>query len=241
MNAPIDARRFEDIRPDKAYNWINLIDNDFDTFIPIASRETKSAKSKGLERAIFKLMSNGIVSARDEWTTGFSELDVTRKVTTFSKVYTSEQVRWRKSNERRDAERKSAKDPKKKVLKEALRNFVSRDIKWTEELESHLENGDALVFDKSELVIGADRPFVALPTYYARIFTHRVYKQDQIFPIGHQWNNHAIGFSGLASSKPFQCLCVDKVPSFDLLEKHSSCRFIATKRADASPTSPIGP
>jgi predicted helicase len=46
-----------------------------------------------------------------------------------------------------------------------------------------------------------------------------VYQQDQIFPIGKRWDNRAIGFSGLASFKPFQCLAVDRVPSFDLLEK----------------------
>ncbi len=164
-------------------------------------------------------MSNGIVSARDEWTTGFSDVDVTKKVAAFCKLYTSEQVRWKNSIERQQAERTKAKPAKKKAIRDALRNFVSRKIKWTEELESHLDRGDPLAFKKSELVVGADRPFAAVPTYYARIITHRVYQQDQVFPIGKQWNNLAIGFSGAASAKPFQCLAVDRVPSFDLLEK----------------------
>ena len=211
--------KFDEIKPDKDYNWVNLTDNDFDTFIPIASKETKAAKTQVQERAIFKLMSNGIVSARDEWTTGFSDVDVAKKVAAFCKLYTSEQVRWKNSTERREAERKKTKAAKKKAIKETLRNFVSRDIKWTEELESHLDRDDPLTFKKSELVVGADRPFIAVPTYYARVITHRVYQQDQIFPIGKRWDNRAIGFSGAASVKPFQCLAVDRVPSFDLLEK----------------------
>jgi predicted helicase len=174
--------RFDDIKPDKSHNWINLTENDFSTFFPVSSKETKAAKTKGQERAIFKIMSNGIVSARDEWTTGFSEVDVANKVVAFCKVYTSEQVRWMNSTERRQAEREKAKARKRNAIKEALRNFVSREIKWTEELESHLDRGDRLTFKKSEMVIGADRPFVGVPTYYAKVITHRVYQQDHIIP-----------------------------------------------------------
>lgn len=101
----------------------------------------------------------------------------------------------------------------------ALRNFVSREIKWTEELENHLDKGTELKFSKAFLKVGADRPFIILATYFARVITHRVYQQDLIFPIGEEWNNTAIGFSGVASSKPFQTLAANTVPSFDLLEK----------------------
>ncbi len=46
LRTAISARQFEDLRPDKDHNWINLTDNDFDTFIPIASKETKAARAK---------------------------------------------------------------------------------------------------------------------------------------------------------------------------------------------------
>jgi predicted helicase len=64
--ARLAALQFDEVRPDAKQNWINQTDNDFDSFIPIASKETKAAKTPGQERAIFKLLSNGIVSARDE-------------------------------------------------------------------------------------------------------------------------------------------------------------------------------
>jgi predicted helicase len=48
---------FEQINPDKNYNWINLADTDFETLLPLANKETKLAKSQKNERAIFKLFS----------------------------------------------------------------------------------------------------------------------------------------------------------------------------------------
>ena len=55
---------FDNITPDKKYNWINLADNDFDSLIPIASKETKAGKSN---EAIFNLFSMGVATNRDEW------------------------------------------------------------------------------------------------------------------------------------------------------------------------------
>ena len=46
--------RFDEVQPDRTNNWINLTNNDFDSLIPLASKETKAAKTPGKERAIFK-------------------------------------------------------------------------------------------------------------------------------------------------------------------------------------------
>jgi predicted helicase len=114
-------------------------------------------------------------------TTGFSSHGVARKVKLFCQIYSVEQARWLTSSGRKEAK-------KKKERAIALRNFVSREIKWTEELEDHLGKGTELTFSKSFLKFGADRPFITLPTYFARVITHRVYQQDLIFPIGEEWN-----------------------------------------------------
>jgi predicted helicase len=46
---------------------VNLTSNDFETLMPLASKETKAAKTAGKERAIFKLFSLGTSTNRDEW------------------------------------------------------------------------------------------------------------------------------------------------------------------------------
>jgi len=66
-SAKFQTIKFEEITPDNHSNWINLSDNDFDTLIPIASKQTKATKKSFQESAIFKLFSLGVVTARDEW------------------------------------------------------------------------------------------------------------------------------------------------------------------------------
>lgn len=51
----LEERQFEEIKPDKQNSWINLVENDFSTLIPTASKETKLAKIASQDRAIFKL------------------------------------------------------------------------------------------------------------------------------------------------------------------------------------------
>jgi predicted helicase len=63
----LGAPAFRLIKSDAAGNWLGQTENDFETFIPIATKQTKTAKTKGQERVIFKLFSLGVVTARDEW------------------------------------------------------------------------------------------------------------------------------------------------------------------------------
>lgn len=154
--------------------------------------------------------------------TDFSAEQLSKKVKRFYKIYSSEQSRWLGV---------SASQPKdKKKRADALRKFVSREIKWTEELESHLDRGTVLQFDAACLrQATAYRPFVQCATYYAKVMTHRIYLQNRIFPISGDWNNLTFGFSGAASSKSFSTLGVNILPSFDLLEK---TQFVPLVRYD---------
>ncbi len=211
-SAKLAKLAFDEIRPDAKHNWINIAQNDFDSLIPLVTDQAKSASRPSLEKALFKLYSNGIVTARDEWTTDFSDAVLQAKVQRFCDIYSTEQQRWIA------AAGKFAKLDRKE-RKVTLRDFVSREIKWTEELEDHLDRGTKLAPDTNHIRSSAYRPFVKCITYFERVLTHRVYQQDRIFPIDANWANQAIGFSGLSSSKAFQCLAVEIVPSFDFLEK----------------------
>lgn len=202
---------FDLIKPDERGNWLNQTNNDFEDFIPIANKATKSAKILQ-EKAVFKVVSNGIVTARDEWMTDFSPISLSKKVAFFCEIFNSERQRWKNSD------LFATKEKGKRA--QVLRDFVSRDIKWTEELESHLDKDTEISFKNERLRTRTIyRPYVTNSTYYAKALTHRVYKQDSIFPISSNWHNIAIGFSGLSSSKSFSSLVVDALPSFDLLEK----------------------
>ncbi|MGI8504330.1 MAG: Eco57I restriction-modification methylase domain-containing protein [Hassallia sp.] len=71
---------FEHITPDKSNNWINIADPDFDSLLPLVDKDTKFAKSKANEKSVFKLYSNGVVTARDEWLYHWDATNLAEKI-----------------------------------------------------------------------------------------------------------------------------------------------------------------
>lgn len=72
-----------EITPDENCNWINLADTDFDTLLPLVSKEEKQGSAGRGERAILKLFANGVKSNRDEWVYDFSPDVLKQKVDFF--------------------------------------------------------------------------------------------------------------------------------------------------------------
>lgn len=192
-NTKLQNIDFQEIKPDKNANWINLTDNDFDNLIPLCSKDAKLGKGGN---AIFELFSNGIVTARDEWVYDFDKDNLTKKVKLFCEVFEKEKIRWQKSD-------KSQK----------INDFVDRSIKWTEELEGHLKKGSILEFDKKYIVSSLYRPFVKKSTYFSKILTHRIYQNDNIFPIQENKENKLICFVA-GSRLSFACIATNSLPNY---------------------------
>ena len=129
-NHPMSGIEFDEVQPDKAHNWLNLTSNDFETLIPLASKETKASKSAAKEQAVFKLFSLGFVTARDDWMLDFDVKTLRAKAKLFCDVFSREGDRWISEGR-----------PKK------IGSFVDRTIKWTSELEARLARESRLVFD----------------------------------------------------------------------------------------------
>jgi predicted helicase len=193
---------FDHIRPDKNHNWINLNENEWDDLLPVASKDVKFAKGKKDDKSIFKQFSNGVVTARDEWTYDFDDSSLGDKINYFYQLFENEKKRWNESD-----------------MQIPVNDFVDRKIKWTSELEAHLLKRSELKFDEKFFKSSVYRPFVKKRLYFDKIIVHRIYLQDEIFRIADEDDNVVICFSGLSSSKPFQCLAVNCIPSFDFLEK----------------------
>ncbi|NEQ39317.1 MAG: hypothetical protein F6K40_24920 [Okeania sp. SIO3I5] len=131
------------------------------------SKTVFPTKSKTDEAAIFKIFSVGIVTSRDEWLYDFDRQQLAKKVQFFCDFYEQEKVRWNKSNN-----------------KKVINDFVDRKIKWTSELEEHLLKNSSLEFNPDFIVTSTWRPFTKKYLYLAKIIVHRLYQQEQIFPIG---------------------------------------------------------
>ncbi len=191
----IENLSFEHIVPDEHGNWINMAHNDFDKLLPLATKETKLAKRKIEERAVFKLFSLRIATNRDEWVYDFDEEALVKKVRYFCKKYELEKERWNKSNK-----------------KEAVNDFVDRTIKWTSELEDHLKRGTFLSFQRKYIRDGNYRPFVKMKLYFDDVIIHRMYQQNVFFEAGdlHKQNTLICVNTG---NKNFNVLASNLVPN----------------------------
>ena len=187
-----------DITPDAKSNWLNQSDSDFDGLLSIANKQTKLRKASEAEQAIFELFSMGISTNRDDWVYDFDQAALTDKVEFFCGTYQAEMQRFRLERP----------DP------QSTRDWVTKSIKWTSELETHLVRGSQLAFASQNIVPGVYRPFVVQHCYYAPIITHRRYQMPQIFPHGEGKQNKLICFC--VNGKDFYALAVDKVANLHL-------------------------
>jgi predicted helicase len=185
---------FARILPDKNHNWLNLADNDFEQLLPLVNKETKLAKTQKEERAVFKLFSLGVVTARDEWVYDFNKPNLIEKVKFFCDFYQQEQARWNKSDK-----------------KLPINEFVDRTLKWTSELEAHLQKGSLLTLDRALVKESFYRPFIKKKFYFDRIIIHRIYQQYNIFRNHLSNENKVITTMGDSTGKPFFVLSINAI------------------------------
>lgn len=195
---PLHGMAMEEVTPDKASNWLNLTSNDFDELLPLASKGAKQGK-RG-EKAIFKLFSLGVVTARDEWVYGESSDEVETKVRHLIDAYNAERKRLELH-----------------VGDKHLSDKLDYGIKWTRAVKNDLRKQTAYAFDGSRIVRSLYRPFTNRPLYFSQNLNEMQYLQRELHPAGVP--APTIMISGAPASKPFQALATDFVPSYDSLEK----------------------
>jgi predicted helicase len=167
---------FEEIAPDERGNWINLTDNDFESLLPLCSKQVKLGRE---QEAIFKLFSNGVSTNRDEWVYDFSKKNLTKKMKFFMKEYNSEVSRWaefKKENKYEDIKEES--NP-------VIDTFVhDRNlIKWSKMIKrDKLRKGKRGKFDKNDIIKALYRPFCSRFLYYGYIPIDLKGEFPKIFP-----------------------------------------------------------
>ena len=122
----IEKLHFRVLHPDKAHNWLNLTDNDFEDLLPVCSKETKLDKEKSEEQTLFDLFSLGIVTARDAWVYDFDKNNLAKKVKFFISVYEKDRKAFSKLNAKK-REVFGSDDTK-------ISNHLGTEIKYTSEL-----------------------------------------------------------------------------------------------------------
>lgn len=205
----IDERLFDELKPDKKGNWVSVIENDFETFLPIASKDTKAVKIAGQERAIFRLYSLGISTNRDEWLYDMEPRQLEKKVRYLIEHY--------------DRVKRSAVD-------------FPDEVKWSETLKRRKHAGQSEPFSKRLFRRAAYRPFFAVSLYQSPLFIDRPGLSDTLFPPASK--NIAICFSDVGSRTDYCVLSIDGLADLhfgaavDAYQQVSRFRFVDGERVD---------
>ena len=201
-NNKLSDLEMERIHPDEKGNWLNITDNDFEDLLPLASKEVKGNKAGvGFDKAVFKLFSLGVKTNRDEWVHDFSEATLVQKIAFFYDYYEKEVMRWQESDKN-----------------QLTNDFVDRTIKWTAELENHMIKKSKLIFNPERIRKTLYRPYSKEFLYLDKIIIHRIYLFNEFLGIENIFKNKIISFSGIGSSKSFQCLASNGIIEHDTLE-----------------------
>ena len=194
-NHPMRGLDFDEVQPDKTANWINLTNNDFGTLLPLASKETKAAKSNRDVKAIFRKFSLGVVTARDEWVYDFDSLQVERKTRFLIDEYNAERVRLKGILRKR----------------EGLGDRLEYRIKWSRAVKNDLSRSVEYSFAKDFIQSALYRPFVKTHLYFQKQLNEMQYLQREFFGVNQK--NTAM-LLDLGGSKPFSAIGCDLLPDY---------------------------
>ncbi|WP_448044384.1 type ISP restriction/modification enzyme [Bradyrhizobium liaoningense] len=208
---PFSDRTFTEITSDEQGNWLTVPETQYSTFLPVASRETKAAKSKTQERAIFKTYSLGISTNRDEWLYDLDRAKLERKVKLLIKNYSA-------------------------PLSSSDDDGFPDDVKWSETLKRRKLSGAAERFDSGRMRQANYRPFYKTWLYQSDLFIDRPGQAETLFPPGH--DNIGICFSDKGSRTDPCVLATDGVAdlhfgaAIDGYQQVSLYSFVDDERVD---------
>jgi predicted helicase len=184
-------RTFEEVRPDKDYNWIKQADNDFEGLIAVANKRTKIQKI-GQERTIFRKFANSIKSNRDEWVYADTSGELSERIKYFASVFNAQLSR-------------SLSDP----------NNLDYSIKWSSGLKTRK---NPIVLNRKLIVPSMWRPFVTKQFYSEKDLSDRLTENHfEFFGRDLRGGVKAICLQGVPISKSFYTFAVDRPIDYHLV------------------------
>ena len=155
-------------------------------WLPIASKEGKAGKS---DEVIFGLYSLGVVTARDEWVSGYSENEVSRKVRYLIDAYHS-----------------------------AVENKTGDKlpIKWTRAVKKDLVKGIRYTYAGEKITEVVYRPFCSKWLYYDKNLNEMRYQTPLIYGEHGQRENISIYFTDAAGRSDFSTLATNAIGELHL-------------------------
>ena len=155
------------VQPDSRQTWLTEgLHPEFDTFIPMGSKEAKSKKDGG--EAIFRIYSAGVVTSRDNLVYSFDLPLLQERVRTFIEIYNTAVDRRRRH------------DPKTPI--ESFIDTTDPRIKWSHRVKQSLEKLELSSYEDHHFRTALYRPFCQQYLYFDHFWNERRYQQHRIFP-----------------------------------------------------------
>ena len=186
---------WENIIPDRKYTWLTEgLEGDFDTFLPMGTKEAKA----GRDKAIFKNYGRGVATCRDAWAYNFSRHELSQNIQRTIETYNEQLFKWSRLS-------------KKPPVDEFVLNDDTR-LYWSEGLKNCLRRQIALQYDDTLLRRSAYRPFTTMHLYFDQHLDERRYQMPSILPMAFtETDNRLIYITDRASEKPFMVLATNKI------------------------------
>ena len=186
---------------DAKYTWLTAgLHAEFETFIPMGSKEAKNAKDG---EAIFSLYSLGVATNRDVLAYAFDLNLLQKRVDSFIEIYNTTVDKKKRHNRATPVE-----------------DFIDTTdprIKWTHRVKQSLRKLDPSNYENTHFRKALYRPFCQQYLYFDHFWNERRYQQHRIFPTPEtESENRVICVSGIGSKKPFQSLMIDVIPDLHL-------------------------
>ncbi|MYB92713.1 N-6 DNA methylase [Candidatus Poribacteria bacterium] len=199
-NQHIGNIEWQELTPDRRHTWLTAnLHTDFDTFIPIGSKEAKAGKGKA-EGTLFKTYSLGVSTNRDAWVYNFNTASLTENIQRMIKFYNAQTLEWVGTKSKSGMN---------------LDDFVDSDpekISWSEGLKRKLKAGQLSEFAESKLRQSLYRPFTKTNLFFDRMVNERVYVFPSIFPTLETESENRILCVNMTPERPFACLMSDCIP-----------------------------
>ena len=189
---------WQDVTPDKHYDWIGQRSEAFAQFYPLGSAEAKAGRA---DNAIFGLYSLGLATNRDAYIYNFSRKNCAENASQMIRDYLNA-LQEMEINPQRSADE--------------IAVHHTKNIKWSGNLKDHLKRKKKTLFKTDNIRKAAYRPFVPMNGYVDDVFIHRKHQMDRIFP-DDSGENRMICVPGIGSKKEFSTLIIDITPDLQLM------------------------
>lgn len=150
----INGIEWKEIIPDSKYNWLTEgLAADFETFLAMGSKESKSSKTQDV-KVIFKMYSTGMMTGRDAWVYNFNEDELSHNIQRMIESFNEQARKW---NQRKNT-----------AL--TIDEFVNNDemlISWSRDLKKYLQRNIELEYYQNCVRKSLYRPFTNCFVYFS--------------------------------------------------------------------------